>query len=119
MGINPKSKKKTISNVMFMLLRNNLIFLFFTFIIFMTCPTSFPGDIKSDQDGMSETFYLSNIVPQDYGNNGGFWYRMEVYCRTLAKRYDGVYVVSGPLFKPEKDDNGKKFLKFQVIYTFC
>ncbi|XP_057314706.1 nuclease EXOG, mitochondrial-like [Hydractinia symbiolongicarpus] len=73
------------------------------------------GDIKSDQGGMSETFYLSNIVPQDYGNNGGFWYRMEVYCRTLAKRYDGVYVISGPLFKPEKDDSGKKFLKFQVI----
>lgn len=28
-----------------------------------------------EQQSMAETFYLSNIVPQNYENNAGFWNR--------------------------------------------
>jgi len=73
------------------------------------------GDIKNDQTSMAETFYLTNIVPQDFENNAGFWYRLESYCRTLTKRYENVYVVSGPLFLSEDDDLNKKYVKYQVL----
>jgi len=73
---------------------------------------------------MNETFYLSNIVPQDLDNNANFWYRLEAYCRSLAKRYSDVYIVSGPLYLPKEED-GKKIVKYEVsvllrsLFTIC
>ncbi|EFA81185.1 hypothetical protein PPL_06022 [Heterostelium album PN500] len=85
------------------------------------------------QQSMNQTFLLnSNIVPQNMQNNGNFWYRLECYCKsTLPKQFDGVTVVSGPLFKPnlieqiEIDPNAKpsrfpkktqrKYIKHEVI----
>ncbi|KAM3849354.1 nuclease EXOG, mitochondrial-like, partial [Diretmus argenteus] len=31
------------------------------------------GDNKQSEQSMAETFYLSNIIPQNYENNAGFW----------------------------------------------
>ena len=62
---------------------------------------------------MNESFYLTNIVPQDFDNNGGFWYRMEGYCRHLTRRYSDVYVISGPLYLPQ-EENGNRVVKYQV-----
>ena len=76
------------------------------------------GNVKNDQRGMAETFYLSNVVPQNSNNNAGFWYRLEAYCRALARRYNGVYVFSGPLFLPETELDGRKFVKYQVSKTY-
>lgn len=82
------------------------------------------GNNKHDQDAMNETFYLSNIVPQDLDNNANFWYRLEAYCRSLAKRYSDVYIVSGPLYLPKQED-GKKIVKYEVsillrsMFTIC
>ncbi|XP_072781402.1 nuclease EXOG, mitochondrial isoform X1 [Taeniopygia guttata] len=64
---------------------------------------------------MAETFYLSNIVPQNYENNAGFWNRMEMYCRELTERFEDVWVVSGPLTLPQTDGDGKKSVTYQVI----
>ena len=63
---------------------------------------------------MDETFFLSNIVPQDFENNSGFWYRMEAYSRGLTKRYTNVHVVSGPLYLPTEDEMGRKFVHYEV-----
>ena len=32
------------------------------------------------QEVMNETFYLSNVLPQDIKNNGGFWNRYLYVC---------------------------------------
>lgn len=37
------------------------------------------------QRAMAETFYLSNIVPQNYENNAGFWNRWEITYKELTK----------------------------------
>eukprot|EP00076_Gallus_gallus_P047617 XP_418536.1 nuclease EXOG, mitochondrial [Gallus gallus] len=73
------------------------------------------GDNKFSTRAMAETFYLSNIVPQNYENNAGFWNRMEMYCRELTERFEDVWVVSGPLTLPQTNDDGKKSVTYQVI----
>ena len=52
-----------------------------------------------------DTFYLTNIVPQDIDNNGGYWNRLEVWCRDLTKKYSDVWVISGPLWLPNIELN--------------
>ncbi|NP_001090384.1 nuclease EXOG, mitochondrial [Xenopus laevis] len=73
------------------------------------------GDNKFSTEAMAETFYLSNIVPQNYENNAGFWNRMEMYCRDLTKRFEDVWVVSGPLELPTSHEDGKKRVTYEVI----
>ncbi|NXT80431.1 EXOG Nuclease, partial [Zapornia atra] len=73
------------------------------------------GDNKFSTRAMAETFYLSNIVPQNYENNAGFWNRIEMYCRELTERFEDVWVVSGPLTLPQTNDDGKKSVTYQVI----
>ncbi|KAF7245761.1 Nuclease EXOG, mitochondrial [Varanus komodoensis] len=71
------------------------------------------GDNKYSPKAMAETFYLSNIVPQNYENNAGFWNRIEMYCRELTERFEDVWIVSGPLMLPQIDDDGKKRVVYQ------
>jgi len=74
------------------------------------------GDNKYDQEAMSATFYLSNIVPQNIDNNNGFWNRLEMYCRELTAKFDDVWVISGPLFLPETSQStGKQYVRYEVI----
>ena len=74
------------------------------------------ADSKRDPTSMKESFFLSNIVPQNFENNVGFWYRLEEYCRSLSKRFSDVYVISGPLFLSDgvSGENEAKFVKYQV-----
>ncbi|XP_051872176.1 nuclease EXOG, mitochondrial-like [Pristis pectinata] len=73
------------------------------------------GDNKYSLKAMAETFYLSNIVPQNYENNAGFWNRLEMYCRELCQRYENVWVISGPLTLPTSGADGKKTITYEVI----
>ncbi|XP_078087772.1 nuclease EXOG, mitochondrial [Mustelus asterias] len=73
------------------------------------------GDNKFSPQAMAETFYLSNIVPQNFENNAGFWNRLEMYCRELTQRYENVWVVSGPLTLPTSGADGRKTVTYQVI----
>lgn len=59
------------------------------------CPA---GDNKWDSQAMYESFYLTNMCPQNPSLNSGLWNRFEQDCRTWAKLYGEVYVVCGPLF---------------------
>uniref|UniRef100_A0A673U720 Nuclease EXOG, mitochondrial n=2 Tax=Suricata suricatta TaxID=37032 RepID=A0A673U720_SURSU len=73
------------------------------------------GNNKFSSQAMAETFYLSNIVPQNFDNNAGYWNRMEMYCRELTERFEDVWVVSGPLTVPQTGSDGKKTVSYQVI----
>lgn len=73
------------------------------------------GDNKISEQAMAETFYLSNIVPQNYENNAGFWNRLEMFCRDLTQKFGDVWIVSGPLHLPQVDENGKKTVSYQLI----
>lgn len=73
------------------------------------------GDNKISEEAMAETFYLSNIVPQNYENNAGFWNRLEMYCRDLTQRFSDVWLVSGPLMLPQVREDGHKTVCYQLI----
>ncbi|ELK13646.1 Nuclease EXOG, mitochondrial [Pteropus alecto] len=73
------------------------------------------GNNKFSPKAMAETFYLSNIVPQNFDNNAGYWNRIEMYCRELTERFEDVWIVSGPLTLPQTGRDGKKMVNYQVI----
>jgi endonuclease G len=61
------------------------------------------ADFVYDANVMSESFLLSNMMPQAPGNNRGIWKYLEEYTRTWASKYGQVYVISGTIF----DDKSK------------
>ncbi len=55
------------------------------------------GDMKWSKKAMQETFYLTNICPQEHALNNGAWKNLEVKCRTWAMRDSAIYIVCGPV----------------------
>ena len=56
------------------------------------CPA---GDRRFSEQAYNETFYTSNISPQDRDFNAGVWNSLEQQIRQWAKRYGDVFVVTG------------------------
>lgn len=57
------------------------------------------GDFKYDQELTTESFYMSNISPQDHAFNTGIWNDLEEQVRRWAKRDKNLIVVTGPVLK--------------------
>ena len=55
------------------------------------------GDMKLDDQMMRESFYFSNVCPQNRNLNGGDWRSLEELCRIYAQQYDKVFIVCGPI----------------------
>ncbi|KAJ8006078.1 hypothetical protein DPEC_G00124530 [Dallia pectoralis] len=70
---------------------------------------------KWSQKAMDDTFYLSNVSPQNPNLNQNAWNNLEKYCRSLCKHYMNVYVCTGPLYLPRHEHDGKMYVKYQVI----
>lgn len=60
------------------------------------CPAA---DMTLNHTSMSETFYLSNMSPQVAGFNRGIWSTLEDQVRKWALEFNGLDVVTGPIFK--------------------
>lgn len=60
------------------------------------------ADMKWSEQAMEESFYFSNISPQNNNLNRGVWKSIEELTRENAKRYGKLYVVTGPVFKSHK-----------------
>lgn len=55
------------------------------------------GDMKWNADAMRQSFYFSNICPQNRNLNGGDWRLLEERLRIWAQQGDTLYIVCGPL----------------------
>lgn len=77
------------------------------------CPA---GDMEFDQNAYNDTFFTSNIAPQNHEFNAGIWNRLEQKVRYWALRYDGVYVITGGVLGKSKNTIGKE--KVQVPEFF-
>ncbi|KAF4318282.1 hypothetical protein BBO99_00005582 [Phytophthora kernoviae] len=71
-------------------------------------------DMSNSQGAMDESFLMTNMSPQvGVGFNRGYWARLEGFMRHLAGQYDSIYVITGPLFLPNKN---KRTGEYEVSY---
>ena len=78
------------------------------------CPA---GDMQFSLKAFNETFYTSNISPQDHDFNGGVWNRLEQKTRYWADKYGGVYVVTAGVLQGAKKTIGiEKVLVPEYFY---
>ncbi len=83
------------------------------------------GDMKWNKKAMEESFYLSNICPQNGNLNKGDWNDLEELCRKWAKKYGNVYISCGPIYEskhPKRIGANKvavpdAFFKVVLLYT--
>lgn len=55
------------------------------------------GDMKWDEQAMNETFFLTNVCPQDPVLNAGMWNDIEIKVREWARRDKSLIVITGPI----------------------
>lgn len=55
------------------------------------------ADFKWDEEAMKESFYLTNICPQNQELNSGDWSELENQCRFWAKKDKSLWIVCGPI----------------------
>jgi len=82
------------------------------------------GDMKFSEEAMSESFYMSNMSPQEPAFNRGIWRELEEEVRELAVQNGSLYVVTGPVFGKRNKRIGKNrvsvpraFYKVLLDYT--
>ena len=63
------------------------------------CPA---GDNRWHWRAMQESFYMTNICPQNHNLNRGDWKELEEACRAWAQCEEGIYIVCGPVFYNQK-----------------
>lgn len=74
------------------------------------------ADAKWSQEAMNDTFYLTNMCPQvGEGFNRDYWAHFEDFCRRLTTKYPSVRIVTGPLYLPKRDADGKWRVNYEVI----
>jgi len=56
------------------------------------------ADMKWSDKAMEESYYFTNICPQDHEMNSQSWRKIEELTRRVARHYGKVLVVCGPLY---------------------
>lgn len=70
------------------------------------CPA---GDNRYHWKAMQESFYMTNMCPQNHKLNSGDWNDLEEMCRFWAEKENGLYVVCGPIITSKSPETiGRK-----------
>ena len=78
------------------------------------------ADMTWSGTAMSESFYLSNMSPQNPGLNRGMWKQLESYCRNWAVENGKIHIITGPLIRPNYSTIGpNKVTVPQWYYKIC
>lgn len=56
------------------------------------------ADMRWSEQALEESFYFTNICPQDHAMNAGAWRKIEELTRSLARQHGVVWVVCGPVY---------------------
>jgi len=81
------------------------------------------GDEPTDREQMDETFYMSNMSPQEPSFNRGIWKTLENYVRKEVLESDSVIVITGGVLVDGLSTIGdskvsvpKHFYKYITVY---
>ena len=77
------------------------------------CPA---GDRRFSELAYNETFYTSNISPQDREFNAGIWNELEKLVRYWASRYGTVYVATAGVLQPGLSSIGEEDVAVPEYY---
>lgn len=69
------------------------------------CPA---GDRRFSEQAYNETFYTSNISPQDREFNAGVWNRLEQQVRYWCKKYGDLVVITGGVLEDGLEEIGEE-----------
>ena len=66
------------------------------------------GNNTQNDDVMSESFFLSNMVPQVPNHNRGIWKQLETAVRIWVNEGKDIYVITGTFYNKEHKEIGKR-----------
>jgi endonuclease G len=66
------------------------------------------GNSTQNDDVMSESFFLSNMVPQVPNHNRGIWKQLETAVRIWVNEGKDIYVITGTFYNKEHKQIGKR-----------
>lgn len=69
------------------------------------CPA---GDRRFSEYAYDETFYTSNISPQDREFNAGIWNRLEQQVRFWCKKYGDLVIITGGVLEEGLEEIGEE-----------
>lgn len=72
------------------------------------------ADQQHSNQALKETFFLTNICPQNAALNRGCWADLERKTRSYISDKQEIDVITGPLYLPRIVGN-KKFVQYEVI----
>nr|WP_298997318.1 DNA/RNA non-specific endonuclease [uncultured Allomuricauda sp.] len=79
------------------------------------------GDRRFSEQAYNETFYTSNISPQNRDFNAGVWNRLEQQVRFWCKKYGNLVVITGGVLKDNLEEIGEEDVDvpeafFKIVY---
>ena len=78
------------------------------------------ADMAWSEKAMSESFYLSNMSPQNPGLNRGMWAGLEKICRNWSVENGKVHIITGPIIRENYSTIGpNKVTVPQWYYKIC
>lgn len=66
------------------------------------------GDMRFSLEAYNDTFFTSNISPQNHQFNAGVWNRLEQKVRYWTKKYGKIYVITGGVLSNNLKTIGKE-----------
>lgn len=82
------------------------------------------GDMRFSKEAFDDTFFTSNISPQNHEFNAGIWNRLEQKVRYWTYKNKHLYIITGGVLKPNLKKIGKEqvavpnqFYKIVLDYT--
>jgi endonuclease G len=74
------------------------------------------ADMRWSKQAMKESFYFSNICPQNHNLNAGVWKDLEEQVRSLAKQKGKIYVVCGPIMSKQPETIGNNKVAIPIAF---
>jgi endonuclease G len=74
------------------------------------------ADLAWSHESMSDSFFMSNMSPQDPSFNRGIWKKLEEQVRQWAIEHEKIYVITGCLYLEDRGAIGKNHVDVPSHY---